>query len=771
MVGLGSTPAPEPHGGEGGADEFNPWPFMLLSIIILLSIVFDVCKETVESRVPEEFEPIVEAFLSELATLGFIGALAFLLTYNFAEACHPDAQDCTIMQRISDYYLGERMELQEIFEGLHFLLFFVSVLFILAVLVELRFSLRRGELWDEWEYHLKSLRIHNNSLSKGATSLIGSLHDLPEEEEEAGERDRLLLETPSSPWKRRAEEGVHVVRHELKKMMLQPKVRFWNRPGTMLAEYFKSHEQERAEYYRFRHRFIDDEEEVAETTMESDFDFGQYLKRSLAETFAEIIEIKVIDWIVLWLGFAVVFVLYAIEPSLVVYYFIAIDVSLFLLSLSLYAHLSHVRSELLPDVHDEVKALSMDQDDSVRPGQGLGEGELGMDSDLHTESVDSATSRDKGMPPKSSMSNTTGIRLTQPPYAFRKWRHEISNIAIVSKTASSWKKFLHHVFIFFHGRTFNKHQRLFHFGANGPPVLCHVSKQCLFGSVVLLAVVGANLWDILWEIHPSVPFLCLVPPILTLLMMPTTIHIFNLVTAIESMKQNRHILVVVKDQKAEKQRKAIRVLTSIQFFLDKTDQLSSLDRTSSMVSNVSNRDVSGSFQQISKDRHTRHMLEELRVLFDTYDVDKSGQIDQQELGDLLTTMGQPKAPEELDRLFNLMDADGSNGVDFKEFATVILHNRNCKHKLDHEEIARRMWMLFDKDNDGTISPEEMLETFRRLGANWDTDEIKEFLHAIDKDHNGTIDQEEFISYINECYGAQQQQQQAGHGQHGGHGGS
>jgi len=28
-------------------------------------------------------QAIVEAFLSELATLGFIGALAFLLTYNF----------------------------------------------------------------------------------------------------------------------------------------------------------------------------------------------------------------------------------------------------------------------------------------------------------------------------------------------------------------------------------------------------------------------------------------------------------------------------------------------------------------------------------------------------------------------------------------------------------------------------------------------------------------------------------------------------------------
>ena len=63
-------------------------------------------------------------------------------------------------------------------------------------------------------------------------------------------------------------------------------------------------------------RFIDDEEEVAETLMSIDFDFGLYLKLTLADTFAELIQIHVIDWVVMWGVFAVVFCLYAIEPTL-----------------------------------------------------------------------------------------------------------------------------------------------------------------------------------------------------------------------------------------------------------------------------------------------------------------------------------------------------------------------------------------------------------------------------------------------------------------------
>lgn len=93
-----------------------------------------------------------------------------------------------------------------------------------------------------------------------------------------------------------------------------------------------------------KNRFIDDEEEVAETLMGVDFDFGLYLKLTLADTFAELIQIHVIDWVVMWFVFAVVFCLYAIEPTLTTVTFFICEMTLFFASVWLQVPMRHCRS-------------------------------------------------------------------------------------------------------------------------------------------------------------------------------------------------------------------------------------------------------------------------------------------------------------------------------------------------------------------------------------------------------------------------------------------
>ncbi len=122
----GATEPGEEHEGP------NVWPFLLISVILLLSMGFETIKGYIESQTPEAFEPITDAFFSELATLGFIGAIAFTLTYNFDSACEGP---CSVMQRLSQHFVGEPMELQELFETLHFMLFAVSIVFIFVVLM------------------------------------------------------------------------------------------------------------------------------------------------------------------------------------------------------------------------------------------------------------------------------------------------------------------------------------------------------------------------------------------------------------------------------------------------------------------------------------------------------------------------------------------------------------------------------------------------------------------------------------------------------------
>mmetsp|Transcript_36433 Transcript_36433/g.73541 ORF Transcript_36433/g.73541 Transcript_36433/m.73541 type:complete len:150 (+) Transcript_36433:218-667(+) len=139
--------------------------------------------------------------------------------------------------------------------------------------------------------------------------------------------------------------------------------------------------------------------------------------------------------------------------------------------------------------------------------------------------------------------------------------------------------------------------------------------------------------------------------------------------------------------------------------------------------------------------------------FDCYDDDKSGSIDKQELGQLLEQMGQHKSEDEVDRLFKLMDADQSDSVEFEEFAVVIMANRKSKRNVDPFKLADRMWKLFDRDGGGTIECDELSETLRNLGQNWNTEDIDNFFRDIDKDGSGSIEKDEFTDFIIENLGA------------------
>lgn len=52
---------------------------------------------------------------------------------------------------------------------------------------------------------------------------------------------------------------------------------------------------------------------------------------------------------------------------------------------------------------------------------------------------------------------------------------------------------------------------------------------------------------------------------------------------------------------------------------------------------------------------------------------------------------------------------------------------------------RSAFKVFDKDNSGTISPDEIALVMQSLGEKLTDDELKLMIEEIDKDGNGTID--------------------------------
>lgn len=63
------------------------------------------------------------------------------------------------------------------------------------------------------------------------------------------------------------------------------------------------------------------------------------------------------------------------------------------------------------------------------------------------------------------------------------------------------------------------------------------------------------------------------------------------------------------------------------------------------------------------------------------------------------------------------------------------------------ENTKEAFLLFDKDNNGTISASELGAIMRSLNMNPTETELQDMVNEIDVDGNGSIDYEEFVTML------------------------
>ncbi|MCJ1479366.1 hypothetical protein MMC13_008051 [Lambiella insularis] len=74
-------------------------------------------------------------------------------------------------------------------------------------------------------------------------------------------------------------------------------------------------------------------------------------------------------------------------------------------------------------------------------------------------------------------------------------------------------------------------------------------------------------------------------------------------------------------------------------------------------------------------------------------------------------------------------------------------NRDVKDT-DVEEELQRAFQVFDQDNNGTISADELRNVLKSLGEAHTDEEINDMMHEADLDRNGSIDYKEFVQLMN-----------------------
>ncbi|KAL4238029.1 hypothetical protein ACF0H5_002740 [Mactra antiquata] len=144
------------------------------------------------------------------------------------------------------------------------------------------------------------------------------------------------------------------------------------------------------------------------------------------------------------------------------------------------------------------------------------------------------------------------------------------------------------------------------------------------------------------------------------------------------------------------------------------------------------------------DNLSAEQIKEFRQAFKLFDKDGSGTISTKELGIVMKSLGEAKSDAELAQLIAEVDVDGNGEIDFQEYLQMMASRMSFNGSAVQ---IREAFKVFDKDNKGFLTVDELRHIMTNLGEKLTDEEVDEMLSIVDADGNGEIDYEEFTQML------------------------
>ncbi|XP_072376559.1 calmodulin-alpha-like isoform X2 [Diabrotica undecimpunctata] len=135
---------------------------------------------------------------------------------------------------------------------------------------------------------------------------------------------------------------------------------------------------------------------------------------------------------------------------------------------------------------------------------------------------------------------------------------------------------------------------------------------------------------------------------------------------------------------------------------------------------------------------------EFKEAFMLFDKDEDGTITMAELGVVMRSLGQRPTETELRDMVNEVDQDGNGTIEFNEFLQMM--SKKMKDA-DGEEELKEAFRVFDKNNDGLISSNELRHVMTSLGERLSEEEVNDMIKEADLDGDGQVNYEEFVTIL------------------------
>jgi calcium-dependent protein kinase len=94
--------------------------------------------------------------------------------------------------------------------------------------------------------------------------------------------------------------------------------------------------------------------------------------------------------------------------------------------------------------------------------------------------------------------------------------------------------------------------------------------------------------------------------------------------------------------------------------------------------------------------------------------------------------------EQIEQMFASVDIDNSGYIDYSEFVVATMNEKN----LFSEKKLKAAFRMFDKDDSGFISKDEIKESLQKI-QKFTEEELNEIINQVDENGDGEISFEEF----------------------------
>ncbi|KAK7277830.1 hypothetical protein RJT34_22848 [Clitoria ternatea] len=138
-----------------------------------------------------------------------------------------------------------------------------------------------------------------------------------------------------------------------------------------------------------------------------------------------------------------------------------------------------------------------------------------------------------------------------------------------------------------------------------------------------------------------------------------------------------------------------------------------------------------------KDVLSEDLIGEFLEAFCLFDRDGDGCITMEELACAIRTLNRNNPRKE--ELQIMMD--GSGTIEFGQFLN-LMATKMKQSEVDEE--LKEAFRLFDKDQDGYISPTELLSVMTSIGVKVTEEELEQMIKVADLDGDGHVSYQEFV---------------------------